>query len=355
LARAVPWTETTPMTLNVALVGYGYVGKTFHAPLIAATSGLQLVAVGSSNPVRVSADLPAVHVGGYHEVLVRPDVDLVVIATPNDTHHELARLALSAGKHVVVDKPLTVAVHEAQDLRRLAQTSGRLLSSCHFQRWSADFLTVRRLIDDGRLGRVVHFESHYDRYRPEVPHRWRDLAGRGAGIWFDLGPHLIDQTLQLFGPPQALQADMALLRAGAKAVDYFHVMLRYEGRRVILHGSNLVAGGSPRFVIHGTAASYVKHGVDPQEPALRRGERPGGPGWGRDELDGVLHVADTGPETVPTVLGDWRVYYADVRDAIVRQAPNPVSPDDVVAMMAVLELGVQSAERGCELDVDPTP
>jgi predicted dehydrogenase len=339
------------MTLNVALVSYGYAGKIMHAPLIAATAGLELIAVGSSNPARVHADLPAVHVAGYRDVVVRPDVDLVVIATPNDTHHELARLALSAGKHVVVDKPLAVALHEAHELRRLAQASGRLLSSCHFQRWSSDFLTVRRLVDDGRLGRVVHFESHYDRYRPEVPQRWRDLPGAGTGIWFDLGPHLLDQALQLFGPPQAVQAHLALLRTGAKAVDYFHVMLRYDGLRVILHGSNLVAGGSPRFVIHGTAASYVKHGSDPQEPALKRGERPGGPGWGRDELDGVLHEPGGRRETIPTVPGDWRVYYAGVRDAIVHQAPDPVPPDDAVAMMALLERGVHSAERGCELDV----
>jgi predicted dehydrogenase len=341
-----------PMTLNVALVGYGYAGKTLHAPLIAATAGLELVAVGSNDPAKVGADLPAVPVAGYRDVVVRPDVDLVVIATPNDTHHELARLALAAGKHVVVDKPLTTALHEAQDLSDLARTHKRLLSSCHFQRWSADFLTVRRLLDDGRLGRVVHFESHYDRYRPEVPHRWRDLPGPGSGIWFDLGPHLLDQALQLFGPPQALQAHLALLRTGAQAVDYFHVMLRYDGLRVILHGSNLVAGGSPRFVIHGTAASYVKHGSDPQEPALKRGERPGGPGWGRDELDGLLYQPGGRQDTIPTVPGDWRVYYAGVRDAIVHRAPVPVAPEDAVAMMALLELGVHSAERGCELDVE---
>jgi predicted dehydrogenase len=340
------------MTLNVALAGYGYAGKTMHAPLIAATAGLELVAIGSSNAGRVHADFPAVHVGGYRDVVVHPGVDLVVIATPNATHHELARLALAAGKHVVVDKPLTVALHEAQDLRDFAQTQQRVLSSCQFQRWSADFLTVRRLVDDGRLGRVVHFESHYDRYRPDVPHRWRDLPGPGSGIWFDLGPHLLDQALQLFGPPQALQAHLALMRTGAQAVDYFHVMLRYDGLRVILHGSNLVAGGSPRFVIHGTAASYIKHGGDPQEPALKRGERPGDPGWGRDELDGVLHEPGGRHETIPTVPGDWRVFYAGVRDAIVHQAPAPVSADDAVALMALLELGVRSAERGCELGVE---
>jgi predicted dehydrogenase len=344
------------MPVRVALVGYGYVGRTMHAPLIAATPGLELVAVGSSQPAKVAADLPGADVGSYRDAAVRPDVELVVIATPNDSHYELAQLALSAGKHVVVDKPLTLTLHEAQELRRLAHASGRVLSSCHFQRWNGDFLTVRRLIAENRLGRVVHFESHYDRFRPEVPHRWRDLPGPGSGIWFDLGPHLIDQALQLFGAPQALQAHLALLRAGAKAVDYFHVMLRYEGLRVILHGSNLVAGGTPRFAIHGTAASYLKYGGDSQEPALRRGERPGGPGWGRDERDGVLHsTSPTGPreEAVPTLPGDWRIYYAGVRDAVLHQAPDPVPADDAVAMMALLELAMQSAERGCELDVDP--
>jgi predicted dehydrogenase len=340
------------MPLRVGLLGYGYVGKTFHAPLIEATDGLALAAVGSSDAGKVHADRPHVEVQKPDDVLTSPGVDLVVIATPNDTHYDLARRALLAGKHVVVDKPFTVTLQEAEALAELAETTGRVLSVFHNLRWNADFLTVRALVADGRLGEVMHFESHFDRYRPEVRQRWRELAGPGSGIWYDLGAHLVDQALQLFGPPAAVYADMAALRAGATAVDYFHVVLRYaSGRRAVLHGSNLVPGGSPRFVLHGDRASYVKHGVDPQEGALQRGERPEGADWGRDLHDGTLYRTEgreTIAEAVPTLRGDWRAYYAAVRDAVAGRAPNPVPAADAVLVMRILERAVESAARACE-------
>jgi predicted dehydrogenase len=340
------------MTLRVALLGYGYAGKTLHAPLIRATAGLELAAVGSSDAAKVHADLPGLAVGAAREVAVQSDVDLVVVATPNDTHHDLASRALAAGKHVVVDKPFTVTQGEARDLVERSEAAGRLLSVFHNARWNADFLTVRRLIADGRLGQIVHFESHYDRYRPEVRSRWRERAGPGSGIWYDLGAHLVDQALQLFGPPLAVQADLAMQRRGAEAVDYFHVVLRYDRTRVILHGSNLVAGGSPRFVIHGDKASYVKYGVDPQEAALQRGEHPGSPGWGHDPRPGVFYVPDgfgTIEEPAPTVPGDWGAYYAGVRDAVLQRGPNPVPASDALAVMRVLLHAASSADRRCEL------
>ena len=340
------------MTLNVALIGYGYAGKTIHAPLIRATPGLALTVVGSRDAAKVHADLPDVAVALPHDVWARTDVDLVVIATPNDTHHDLARRALTAGKHVVVDKPFTVTADEARDLARVSESAGRVLSVFHNLRWNADSLTVRRLVDEGRLGDVVYFESRLDRYRPLVRPRWREQAVPGSGIWYDLGAHLVDQALRLFGPPAAVSGDLAMQRPGAQAVDYFHVVLRYERRRVILHGSNLVAGGSPRFVIHGERASYVKHGMDPQEAALQRGERPGGPRWGQDRRPGVLYVpsgSETIEEEVPTLPGDWLAYYAGVRDAVRGLGPNPVLPAEAVEVVALLERACESAERRCEL------
>jgi len=342
------------MTLKVALLGYGYAGKTIHAPLIRATPGLDLVAVGSRDAAKVHADLPDAAVAAPELVLAQREVDLVVIATPNHTHHELARRALAAGKHVIVDKPFATTADEARDLVHQAETASRVLSVFHNIRWNGDALTVRRLIEDGRLGEVVHFESHYDRYRPTVRPRWREQAGPGSGIWYDLGAHLVDQALQLFGRPRAVSADLAMQRVGAEAVDYFHVVLRYDRRRVILHGSNLVAGGSARFVIHGDMASYVKYGVDPQEAALQRGERPGAPGWGRDPRAGVLYLPDGGgtiEQPVPTMPGDWGLYYAGVRDAIVDGGPNPVPPADAVAVMEILERAVESSTRRTELSL----
>lgn len=344
------------MTLNVALLGYGYVGRTFHAPLIAATPGLRLVAVGSSDAVKVHADLPDVAVASVDDVLARADVDLVVIATPNETHHPLACRALEAGRHVVVDKPFTITLAEAIDLTRRAAERRLLLSVFHNLRWNADFLTLRALIESGRLGEVRFFESHFDRYRPAVRPRWREQARPGSGIWYDLGSHLLDQALQLFGRPRALYADLAMQRDGAAAVDYFHVLLRYETRRVILHGSNLVAGGNPRFVVHGEAASYVKYGLDPQEEALRRGERPGAPGWGHDAEDGTLYVPSSEPgartEPVPTQSGDWRLYYARIAEAASGAGANPVPPEQAVEVMELLELAMQSAAQGRERAVD---
>ncbi|NTW97119.1 MAG: oxidoreductase, partial [Oscillochloris sp.] len=217
--------------LRVGLAGYGFAGKTFHAPLIAETPGLVLFAVASSDPAKVHADWPGVAVLPSPEALcAHPEVDLVVVATPNATHHQIARAALLAGKPVVVDKPFTVSIAEAEDLAALADERGLMLAVFHNRRWDSDFLTLRRLIESGRLGRVVYLESHFDRFRPTVRQRWREQAGPGGGIWYDLGPHLIDQALLLFGPPESLYADIGAQRDGASTDDYFHVTLRYGPR-----------------------------------------------------------------------------------------------------------------------------
>ncbi len=340
-------------TLNVALLGYGYAGKTFHAPLIAGVSGLRLAAVGSSDAAKVRADWPDLPVSDdFDALLSQSDIDLAVIATPNDTHYDLARRALLAGRHVVVDKPFTLTVAEARQLAALAEQSGRLLSVFHNRRWDSDFLTLRQLLADNALGEVAHFESHFDRYRPLIRPRWRERASGGGGLWYDLGPHVADQALQLFGPPVAIYADLARQRQGAEAVDYCHVLLRYPRLRVILHASALVAGGSPRFTVHGDAGSYIKYGLDTQEDALKAGQRPGGPDWGSDPRDGVLTRA-TGDnlhsESYPTLPGDYRLYYAQVRDAIQTGAANPVPAEEAIAVMEVIERGLESAAVGREL------
>jgi len=340
---------------GVALVGYGFAGKILHAPLIRSVPGLPLTTVVSSRPDEVKRDLPGVHVtASAEEVFADPTVDLVVIATPNTTHFDLARRALLAGKHVVVDKPFTTTVADAEELARVAHNTGRLLSAFHNRRWDADFLTLRRVIDSGELGRIVHLESHYDRYRPEVVSRWREQPGPGSGIWFDLGAHLADQALRLFGMPEAVFADMAIERDHAAAVDYFHVLLRYAGTRVVLHGSNLVAEPARRFEAHGVKGSYVKSGMDKQEAALKRGERPGGPRWGADPEDGTLTVWNNGTpqaRTCPTIPGNYPAYYEAIRGAICEGSANPVTPEQAVDVMRVLELACKSAEERKELPV----
>ena len=272
--------------LRVGLVGYGYAGKTFHAPLIAAVPDLALVAVASSDAAKVHADWPEVTVhASPAELIARDDIDLVVIATPNDTHHPLARAALLAGKHVVVDKPFTVALDDARELVALGKQQGRVLSVFHNRRFDGDFLTLRRLVREGALGRVVEMTSRHDRYRPEVRQRWRESDGPGAGLWFDLGPHLVDQALQLFGPPQAITLARDRTRDGALADDWFACHLRYDRLHVHLTAGMLVSACAPRLAVHGTAASFVKEGLDAQEDALKAGARPTWPpqpGWGVD-------------------------------------------------------------------------
>lgn len=337
-------------SIGVGLIGYGYAGSVFHAPLIQGTQGLRLVSVVSSGRDKVHGAWPQVAVDPLPEImLARPEVALVVIASPNSTHFELARQALLAGKHVVVDKPFTIALEEAVELVGLARRQRRLLSVFHNRRWDSDFLTVRRLLAEGRLGEVAYFESRFDRFRPQVRDRWRERAGPGAGLWCDLGPHLVDQALQLFGPPLFIDAVFEVQRYGAKTDDYFRVRLKYPKLRVILQASMLGADEGPRFVIQGSRGCYVKCGLDPQEAALKCGERPGGGAWGEDPRPGLLTLTEndrSGEASVVVEPGNYLRYYQEIRDAIAAGAPNPVPAEDATLCMRVMAMARESQRLG---------
>ncbi|MEL1265787.1 oxidoreductase [Pseudoxanthomonas putridarboris] len=339
-----------PDVLKVALVGYGFVGKVFHAPLIRHTPGLTLHAVVSRDAGKVHADHPDVRVRAQAaEAFADDEVDLVVVASPNDTHAPLALAALAQGKHVVVDKPFTLTVREARDVVDAAARAGRIVSVFQNRRWDADFLTVRQLIEAGTLGRVAEFHSHFDRFRPVVQDRWRERDAPGGGLWYDLGPHLLDQAVQLFGLPETITADIARLRDGAQAADYFDVRLAYPMHRVVLHAGTLVAANGLRFAVHGTRGSFVKHGLDMQEDQLRAGAAPGSTGWGEDPRSGQLTLATegtVGTRHVETLRGDYRQYYAGVRDAILQGTAPPVTPQQAIEVMRLIELGMRSAEEG---------
>ncbi|HEY5857255.1 MAG TPA: oxidoreductase [Aldersonia sp.] len=338
--------------VRVALIGYGFVGKTFHAPLITATPGMELTCVVSSRPDAVHADLPDVAV--VDDQQAAQGVDLVVVAAPNAMHAPLAADAMRAGRHVVVDKPFTLDVDEARSLRALAAQHDRLLSVFHNRRWDSDFLGVEQVIESGRLGEVVQFESHFDRFRPEVRDRWRERSEPGGGLWFDLGPHLIDQALQLFGLPQSVTAGIAVLRPGGSADDWAHVLLSYEHLRVILHASMVTAGGTARFTVHGTSGSLVKQHLDPQEDQLKAGMRPRDPGWGVDDDPFVLYLGDGSREELPAPIGDQGRYYAGIRDAVLGIAPTPVTSAQALAVMAVVEAGLVSAHEGRSVELELT-
>ncbi|MEO8779836.1 MAG: oxidoreductase [Rhodanobacter sp.] len=336
-------THANPTAIRVGLIGYGYAGKIFHAPLIQAIPGLALGAVASSDAAKVHRDLPRIEViADPLQLIASEAIDLVVIATPNATHAALASAALRAGKHVVVDKPFTLSMLEARALMALAHDSGRLLSVFHNRRWDSDFLAVKQAIERGAVGTVRHFESHFDRYRPSIRARWREQAVPGAGIWYDLGPHLIDQALQLFGLPRRVMAKLSIQRAGGAVDDWAHVLLDYDSMQVILHASMLAAGGGVRFIVHGDRGSLLKTGSDRQESQLLAGMPPGAAGWG-DDPDGLqLFEGEAPPYRTRPPVGDYRHYYAGIRDAIADRAPNPVSPRQALAVMAVLDAAITS-------------
>ncbi|HYW49844.1 MAG TPA: oxidoreductase [Gemmatimonadaceae bacterium] len=344
-----------PAALNVALVGYGFVGKIFHAPLISAVDGLRLHSVVSSNAAAVHADFPDVHVtADLGDVLADPAIDLVVIATPNALHAPQAHAVLDAGKHLVVDKPFTVTVAEAEGVLAHADRAQRTLAVFQNRRYDSDFITVQSLLRDGVLGEVTQFESHFDRFRLEVRDRWRERSGPGSGLWYDLGPHLLDQALQLFGMPIGITTDIAVQRDGGVTDDYFHAVLRYPRLRVLLHASTMMAANDLRFSVHGTRGSFVKQGLDSQEDALKAARTPGDATWGHDPRPGTLTQVDGDRVTsrvIPGEQGDYRRFYAAVRDTISSGAPNPVSATDALAVMRLIELGLESSAMHRELSV----
>ena len=342
--------------LQVGLIGYGYAGRTFHAPLIRATPGLELAAISSSRPEQVRADLPGTLVvpspGG---ICALPDVDLVVIATPNNTHLSLTMMALDAGKHVVVEKPFAPTLDDARALVSHARRTGRVLTAFQNRRWDGDFVAVTDLLARSVLGEVSHFESHFDRYRPLVRDRWRERAGPGSGLWYDLGPHLVDQALQLFGLPDRVTASLAAQRAGAESDDWAHAILAYGSRRVILHTSVLVAAPSLRFVVHGHAGSWIKYGVDAQERHLVAALTPGEAGPEVIDERAVLFDGTSGAEReMPIPRGDYRQLYERIRDAVKGVSSNPVPPEQALAVTAVVETAIRSSMEGRALELPLT-
>lgn len=340
--------------LKVGVVGFGYASARFHAPLIQASPGLSLTAVASSAPERVRRALPNADIYARpSDLYARPDIDLVVVATPNDTHFSLARAALEAGKHVVIDKPFVLDTTEGCELIELAERKSLQLSVFHNRRWDGDFLTVRALLDENLLGRVVHFESHFDRYTPVSVNRWRESAVAGAGLWYDLGPHLLDQALQLFGKPTAIWLDVAQQRGGVHADDWFHAVLRYGSMRAVLHASALTAQPGPRFTIHGTRGTYIKHGLDAQEAALGASAALE-PGWSDDSCQGWLTLAtNSGLANYrhPTCPGAYTRYYAGMREAILSGVPVPVTARSACDVVGLIEAGMQSAACGQQVTI----
>jgi scyllo-inositol 2-dehydrogenase (NADP+) len=344
-------------TIGVGLVGFGLAGSVLHAPLIDAEERLRLQVVASRYPEKVHRRFPAVRVVATPaQLLEDPGVELVVVAAPNAVHYELASLALRAGRHVVVDKPFVNRSSEADELIQLAERQGRLLSVFHNRRWDNDFLTVERCIRAGLLGRVLTYIARYDRFRPHLKGGWREEGLVGSGVLYDLGAHLIDQALCLFGLPATVMADVRAQRPGAVVDDYVHVVLGYDELRVILHAGSLVRAGGPRFEVHGDKGSFVKYGLDPQEEALRSGRRPGDPGWGGDREDwcGTLTIDAGGlglTGRLATVPGSYESFYEGMARAILGEGRVPVLAEEARNTIWMIECALKSSRDGRVLAV----
>jgi predicted dehydrogenase len=342
------------MAIKTVLVGYGNAGKTFHAPLIDAAPGLDLAAIVSTRPEAVHAQWPNVAVAGdFDTVLADPSIELVVVATPNPLHAPQAIAALKAGKHVVVDKPFAVDAAEAATIADAAKASGKLCVAFQNRRWDSHVLTFKRFLDEGRLGDVAEVFLRYDRLRPVVPTRWRDQDLPGSGMLYDLGSHLVDQAVFLFGKPDWIMADVFAQRPQAVVNDYFNIVLAYGRTRVIVHSCMIDAVPGAVIEAQGTKGAFIKHGLDTQEAALLAGGRPKDPGFGADPSQAVftpVNGLEAGaPERVTCGPGDYVAYYEAVAAAIRGEAPTPVPLEQSLLVMRILDLAMQSAREGKRL------
>jgi scyllo-inositol 2-dehydrogenase (NADP+) len=352
--------------VGVAVVGFGLAGRVFHAPFVSAVPGLRLEAIVQRKGDEAAKAYPKTRIlRSFEEAIRDPAVQLVVVATPNETHYDLAKRALGAGKHVVVDKPFAATSIQAKELWELAWEKGVVLAPFHNRRWDGDFLTVCSLLRKESVGRLVTYESHFDRFRP-VPREntWKEGADPANGLLFDLGPHLVDQALALFGVPKGITASVRRDRDATEIEDAFDITLEYPRLRAHCRSSMVACDAAPRFLLHGTSGSFKKYGLDPQEPALVAGATVPRMGEGEwlaegEEHWGLLTVAPNPAEPgtlertkVRTKLGDYRVFYANVRDAVNGTAELVVKPEDGYRVIRLLEMARESSREGKTLPVE---
>lgn len=345
--------------LKIGLIGYGLAGKVFHSPLYEA-AGVELFAVATSKPELALADHPQVRIHESATQLIQDsNVDLVVLASPSFTHAPLMLEALAAGKHVLSDKPFTATVAEADEVIRAAKTAGKIASCYQNRRYDADFLTLRSLLDQQAFGEVVHFEAHFDRYSPVIKDRWQESQQPGVGNHYDLGAHLIDQALVLFGLPDWIQGDVQMQRQGSAIIDQFHIRMGKGRLRIELSAGMLVPDSRLRYRVHGTQGSWLKEHLDPQEDQLRyQGMTPRDEGYGIEDEShyGILTTIEDGQSVsrrTPSLQGDWPGIYRDFAAAIQHGKPLPVTAEQARDTIRVIEAMVTSSSTGQRIYLQP--
>jgi predicted dehydrogenase len=335
--------------IHTALTSYGMSGLVFHGPLLQAHPGFTIHSVLERHRNDSRNRHPdALLVRHLDEILQDPRVELVVVNTPDHLHFEMASAALKSGKHVVVEKPLTQTVKQADELIGLAKENGVMLSVFQNRRWDGDFLTVRKIIEEGKLGRLVSFESHFDRFRNYIQDSWKESDALNSGTLYNLGSHMIDQALVLFGMPDAVFADVRGMRTGSLVDDTFDVVLHYPDVKCMVRGSYLVKEEGPRYILHGTHGSFLKWGIDPQEEALKRGEVPGGSDWGREASVnwGTLVTEASGQEErmrIETAAGNYTAYYDNIHAVIRNGAELAVKATEARNVIKVIAAAYESS------------
>ncbi|WP_078409271.1 oxidoreductase [Priestia abyssalis] len=339
-------------TLQVGLVGYGLSGQVFHAPFVHTHSHMNLKKVVERRSAKSKEHYPYVEVvASYEELLADEEIDVVIITTPNEFHFSMVKDAILKRKHVVIEKPFTVTSKEAMELTELAGEYGVKLFVYHNRRWDGDFKTVKKIIEQGLLGDIVEFESHFDRFRNYFKENaWREEDRPGSGILYDLGSHLIDQSLVLFGTPDAVTAHTSIQRKGGKSVDAFDVRLHYPEVSVTLKAGMLVRELGPRFTLHGTEGSFVKYDLDPQENALRQGSMPTDSGYGIEDEGcwGTLNATINGLHyhgKIETLPGSYQDFYQNVYEAVTEGKELEVKPEQGATVIRIIELAEQSARE----------
>ncbi len=335
-------------TLNVGLIGFGLSGRYFHAPFLSVNPRFNLKTVVERSKNEAQDFDPTIeNARSVEELLADPEIDLVFVCTPNDTHFEYAMDALENGKHVVIEKPFANTEAEAQKLFETAERDGLVATAYQNRRWDSDFLTIQKLIREDKLGKIVEYESRYDRFRPEVlSNTWKEKQAEGSGNVYNLGPHLLDQAFVLFGDPQTVTATIRSVREGGDVDDYFDIRLGYDDKFVIVKSSLMVYENSLRYAIHGTKGTFIKRGLDAQEETLRQDVLPDADNWGAEPEDrwGTLH-SDPFTGIVPSEAGDYMAFYDSVYDAIVEGRELAVKPAEILRTTRVIDLAFESNER----------
>ncbi len=338
--------------VRVGLAGFGIAAQVMHAPFLTTMNEYKLVSVLERHNNHAREKYPFIHtVRSIDELISDPGIDLVVVTTPNDTHFEYTQKALLAGKHVVLEKPFTNTTDDAKALINLSQKTNRILSVFQNRRYVCDFLTIKKILHEKLLGDIAEFEGHYDRYRPgPKPGAWREENIPGSGILYDLGAHLIDQALVLFGLPQTITADIRLQRPHSKVDDYFDLRLDYGFTKVILESGMLVREPGPRYMIHGTHGSFIKYGEEPQEALLKAGALPNTPHWGEEPEDqwGLLHTEINGriiKEKYPSLPGSFGMYYKNLYETIANGAALREKPEHGFNTIRMIELATESSRE----------